>query len=290
MGLKFLRPYIVSLLSFIIMTFPAHGSIEHILISDLTGSLRSFQGDIYSEHIHLGLGPTRLDFHDFHGIVFKENNQLTLSQKNTNLVLDDFNSSSFDFLEDIDVQSVDFQWRRNRNIFMAFRSAHIKMGEGLQQFEHFKANCQSLSEQYDTQDFLLPCLEKGRFSIPLINIDELTQKQVTKTLLTKELQSFLSTSGYKVNEATPEFVTPRRIRDVSITTNRGSFNLRAKARIIFNLTVRVDGDINYHKDSRVMTIDIDRANIGIISIKRSLLNTLRDNGLDIRGDRIIIPL
>lgn len=290
MDTTFLRPYFFATFLALAPLYLVLGSVEEIFISDLTGGLRSFQGDIHSERIHLGLNSTRLDFYDFHGIVYEENDQLTLSQKNTTLVLESFKSSSFNFLEDIDIQNADFRWRKNRDIFLAIRSANVKLGDGLQQFENFKLNCQALSEQHDNHDFLLPCLERGRFSIPLINLDQLMQAQLTETLMTKELESFLLMTGHKMSDISPEFITPRRIRDVSMSTNRGVFNLRAKARVIFNLTVRVDGDINYHKSSQTLTIDIERANVGIIPIKRSLLNTLKNNGFEVRGDRVTIKL
>lgn len=280
-----------SLVVSLILSLSLHANgIEQVSVSDLTGSLRDHQGEIRSKNIHIGFPFTQVDFRDFVGTFSTDHTTLTLTQDNTNLVIEDFQNSFFRHIGDLDIVKGNFQWRKNSGLFLNFQSANIKIGEGLQNFEDLHISCSALSPQKSNQDFLNPCLENGSFTIPLVDIDQVSQKTLKEMLITPELEGFLRESGANAQELTPEFLTPSEFRDIEVTTNMGELSLRARTRIIFNLTIRIDGELDHSRENGTLTFTLDRARIGIISFRRKLLKTLAKHGFEVRGNQVVFEL
>ena len=73
----------------------------------------------------------------------------------------------------------------------------------------------------------------------------------------------------------------------------GSFQMQFKVKYLFNWTVKSNGTIKFDEDKKLISIYLQKAKVGIISLKGKILDQIRDANLEsvrVEGSMIYIQL
>jgi|GEM_PF-2292896 len=124
------------------------------------------------------------------------------------------------------------------------------------------------------------CLQVGRVSMPVLNLDQLTTKSIA--------HKFQDLTGLKSNQKGLD-----ELEDINIQVFKGSLNMSFKAKFLFKWKVKVKGHTSWSEDKQQLRIDVHSAKVGFLSIKKTLFNAIRDANiaaLKISGNSLIIQL
>jgi hypothetical protein len=72
-----------------------------------------------------------------------------------------------------------------------------------------------------------------------------------------------------------------------------SFNLSFKARLLFRWKIKASGSVDFNEKEGVISIHLDKAKVGFISLKGRLLKEIAEanfESISVRGDHIYIKI
>jgi hypothetical protein len=222
--------------------------------------------------------------------VYVKTPSMTVSSRNSNISLGKMDSTwsiqsgdwefqysgnlggSFDSLSFIDIDSLDLSWRKSSSFALQTTGMAIRISDGLQKIPKLSVLCgsgqKSLQEEIDL------CIHYGRLSIPIIDIDQVNQKALGKALS-------VTSSSLK------------KLENLSLKVDRGQYYLQFKAKVLFKLTIKVQGQMLFQEEQNRLAMKVVKAKAGWLSIKRTLLKQIKQAGfsnIKVSGDWIYISI
>jgi len=182
------------------------------------------------------------------------------------------------------LENTQFLFHKRKVVKLQSDRVSFDLGKGTQVIQSIKFECDGkLNNLGDTQ--INACLDYGQIKIEKLTVDKNSVASVLqafpKALITESAQEKFS-------------LTPKDFEDIAVAVEKGKFYLELKARFIFKLKLRVQGQAKYEKgqNSR-LDFKIDKAHVSIFPIKKLILKAIKKSGIknvSVEGDHVFLNL
>lgn len=272
---------VISALIMLLTLSPIY-ALNEIKLENLKGSLNTFESGTdtmsYLDYEHFSYEGLPLSVHS------------DQSSINTSFVDGNFKASHNDILLNYDFGPQSFL-AGIRNIITDNLNLHYKRGELL------SFNTQGIEVQHSGGNQYLPelslkckndgkslinevsqtCLSLAELDIPALNFDSLSAMSMAKSFnqLSRKMKSIDS------------------VENLKLLIFDEAFQLQFKVKYLLNWTVRSSGTIRYDEETKLISIYLAKAKVGIISLKGKILDQIRDarlESVDVQGNMIYIQL
>ncbi len=268
----------------------ANSKIEKIHIERISTQLDDFNGHISADYIDIRLPATNIRFDQFNGSLSKNysSERLKLSQHKTSLEFTDFRSDSFSLFRDLKLEDTSFYWnnRGSLELFMSYGSFQYKDNNYEISRLDFICTNNSRSVQKTT---LESCINHSRLRLPKIDLDDFSKSLFIEIFNSNEGQSLIQGLALQ-GDYDIQSLIPNEFTNIKVDINSSVYEIEARAEMFLRPRLRVNGHIQYDLNSTYLVIKIDRARLGIIPVKSSLLKQLRSQGLKVENDSVYIPI
>ena len=173
-------------------------------------------------------------------------------------------------------QNLNFDYIPGTRLALSSSGISISQTEGSQYIPTLDLECKKEPTKSSISELINPCLELGRLEMPILDLDQLSSAAISKTL-----------TGIKSNKGI------EKIEEISMLVFNRNFQLSFKAKFLFKLKVKAQGQIDYNEDQGTIRIHLKKAKVGIFSIRKTLLKELREaniSGVTISGNFITLKI
>lgn len=278
-----MKSLIISLLiaSFSFAGFPV------VKVVQMSGEYKDKKGTAYAENASYDLEDVKISHRDIEVKFNKILKNLVLSDDNTTVEL----KFDFDFLnvfssiafEGVDIFSGDNQMDMNLDDFSVFIDSNA--------YHLNRVVMSSDITQYNTdgQDITMlnGLLLNGELKVNYIDMGSVKTKQLKEELKEQELTELVNDTLDK------NIQIPVIARYLSLKINKGEFNGAVLLDSWLNAWLRMNGTIENKEKENKLIITLNRAKLGIFSIRGFLLRKVRDlspETISVDGNKIIINL
>jgi hypothetical protein len=263
---------------------PVHSQLSTLSFVNTDISIVDFSGDMQADRFKIESPAFDFEATEFFGQLQNQEQGLRLTQYDQVLSLKGFDISGWSFLERVHINQGNLQWVNGRQLSLHLPSAGAVIKGRYQEIQQLRMSCRSTLVTARSAAALAPCLEQASLTLPRLDLDQLSFGVVTETLYDPELIS----AG--VVDMGPSSQLINNLTNIDLRIQNSSYWLEARTRVLINVRLRLEGTVHYHEASNQVVINLSRARAGIFSVKSRLLKTLREKGLNVQGDRIIISL
>ena len=175
-------------------------------------------------------------------------------------------------IKNITTDSLNLNYQRNESLFFSTSSIELSHSGGTQTIPQVSLSCKN-NQKSMVSDISALCLSLADLSIPELSFDQLSAKSVAKAL----------------NKST----SIDSIENLRLLIFDHNYQMQFKVKYLFNWTVKADGNIQFDEDKKLLSIYLNKAKVGIISLKGKILDQIRDANLEsirVNGSYIYIQL
>ncbi len=261
--------------------------LTHLIVKKVDGHFIEDQGQASAELIQGQYGIFTIMFpqHDFFLQKNKKQLQLQYHQMSLNWQLN--KEGLLDSLSHLEVDDLNIELEKGKLFHFQIKKLNLEIEEDLQQFDQVNINCQSNSNKNETINPMYPCLTRGHLSISVFKLNEQSEKAITRTLgLDNLLLSDLPPDPPRAGKL-------ERFENIQMNITNNRFEASFKAIPVTSFTIKIRGDIHYLEAQKQLTLKINKANVGWVSIKSRLLEEIKEANLknvQVIGDTIFIQL
>jgi len=248
-------------------------AIGEVLLENLTVDLNSNGGEIQGDNFYVSAYPYQFVQDTPNVVITKEENkyQVTLGQDTTfnYYALED---SIVDNFGEFYTEGMDLYFLTKKRLSLKISGLKMNVGSGTQNIPAMTLDCRELSGS-SVKQFTIPCLQQANINIPLLNLDSISQQGVKSALNTNKSLNTLE--------------------NISINISNGHANIQLKTKIVFNVTVKMSGPVQYNPESGNLRFTLQKAKAGFFSVKRTLLKTIASmdsSTVNVDGDHIYIKI
>jgi len=179
-------------------------------------------------------------------------------------------------IQSLQTQDLNLHYIPNQKLSLSTSGVTMGHSGGAQFIPQIEVECKRTNTKGPLNDLINPCLELGRVEIPILDFDQLSSQAVSKAL-----------TGAKSSKGI------EKIEEVSLLIFNGNFQLSFKAKFLFRLKVKAQGVISHNQNDGTIDLHLNKAKVGIFSIKKTLLKELREaniTGVRVVGDHLIFKI
>ncbi len=175
------------------------------------------------------------------------------------------------------IQTDDLNLRYQQGESLSFSTTGITLSHsgGKQHIPELSLKCKNNSKSLIT-DISSQCLSLAELSIPELIFDQISGIKMAEALLdTKALKSL------------------DELENLKLLIFDGSFQMQFKVKYVFNWNVKSNGTIKFDQEKKLLSIYLDKAKVGIISLKSKILDQIKNANLEsvtVSGSTINIQL
>lgn len=273
MKTSFLKGSIVA-----VLLFPSAQAIETFQVQSVELNLNSetHDGQLYADFLKFGLSPLRIEAE-------KPQVNFSWNEGNFKTQIDDiqfsysFGKESFlSGLQGISTSNLTVDYLENKRLRVENNGLLIEHSGTRQLVPELSLTCAAQATESLIGDVSSQCLHLGRLKVPSLNFDDLSGKQVSKSL-----------GGEMAID---------KIEEIDLMILQKSFNLSFRVKLLFRWKVKASGSIDYTQNeagNSVISIHLDKAKVGFLSLKGRLLKEISEANLEsvkVQGDRILITI
>lgn len=240
----------------------------------------NFDGQVHAQKLQIETSSLSFESNGFEGYVETVEQTIHFQQHDQLISFKNFDQARWSFLRELRMVDSNVLWEKDHYINLSIPYLGVTLGDRYQYIEQLQAQCASNGNRSRLSAFLGPCLENAFLSTPRIDLDQLSLELVNEVFSDHGLQSLQQGPQ-------PQFLGGD-LRNVELVIKDGSYALNAQTRILFNVRLRLEGGVYYNQETNQLFISINRARAGIFSVKSRLLRSLRDKGVPLSGDTIVI--
>ncbi|MAF76925.1 MAG: hypothetical protein CME63_09545 [Halobacteriovoraceae bacterium] len=253
-------------------------AFNEVKIDYLRGSLNSTdeQSEMsYLDYNELSIDRSPMNLYSQDSSLQTSFKQGLLKVHHNDLKLDyDFGQDSFlSGIQNIQTQEMHLHYKEGERLLFQTQGIELQHTGGSQQLPELSLQCRDNSKNL-VSDIAHICLKLAELSIPELNFDDLSAMSMAK-VLNQKMSSIDS------------------IENLKLYIFDGSFQMQFKVKYLFNWTVKSNGTIKFDEDKKLISIYLQKAKVGIISLKGKILDQIRDANLEsvrVEGSMIYIQL
>ena len=275
--------------------FPAltFANFPIIDVEELNGTYLDEKGSAHAVKASYVLPKVEIKHQDIDVIFDKMEKQLRISDPATSVILD-FDFSFLNIFKSFDFSGVDI---KSTDKIFALQSdlVNLFINEASYDLEDFyiETDVRNIPTQDDEDITVID----GLILNALLRIKNLRLSDVPPKEFFQEMRGENPELIAEINELElknkKNLKVPLIVRNASYVVKEGAFSGKALMDSWINLWLRFSGEMNTNKENSEITIRIDRAKLGIFSIRGMLLRRVRNlnlEGLSINGNTITVNL
>lgn len=275
------------LLSLLILSTTIHASemssvlsIERMQLSYLDG-----QGAIELSKLQYSTKAFEFQGVDKKFDLSKEGPVFQLENNENRFSLGPYAGQSLERLGMLDLKDFSFFYREGQRLAFHTYHLHVEVGDGIQQISKMQWDCQSSQAQ---NFWAKVCWQNLKASIREIRIAQQSEKTINSFV------DFLIQENQLAPQISHEAIrAPKRIENVLIQVLAGQTYMQMQAKYLFNWTLKVEGQTSITQQNDRVIFRLDRARVGILSVRSRVLDLIENAGLknvQRRGNEIHIIL
>lgn len=270
-------------------------------IENINAEVSDYRGFFQADYLNIKWGLFDFDYQKLYGEVDKRGDSLIYSQGAKTLIIDELTDSPFQFLQNIGVTHLNFDFIHRKFLFLNLNRASFDWNEQNYQIQNLEMSCQALhtlqvqSVASDIIDLLYPCLANSSTSMDefyfgkLFGLNESLESFYGQYHEELQRMNMLLNESHEIN---PEFILPRKLTDFFLQIKDSNFNIQARARLVLNLRMLIEGHFEFinQDDKEIIKIEFNKATLARLPLRRIILQGLKMAGFDVRGNSLYIEL
>lgn len=264
----------------VLLSFKATHAFETLKLQNVQMNLSSEtgEGQLFADDLKFLTGPLRVESHQPQlNFSWKEGTfetQIDHLQMAYTFGRDSFLAG----LKGVTTQSFYVDYQEGKRLSVENNGLLIEHSDTKQFIPKLNLTCAANAQKSLIDDISNQCLHLGRLRVPVLNFDELSGARVAQSLSEEEvgIQKILD-----------------KVEEIDLMILQKAFNLTFRVRLLFKWKVKASGNVNYDEANGLLDIHLDKAKVGILSLKKKVLKELAEANLEsikVVGDHIYIQI